>query len=82
MDQNPKTLKRRNFVARAVIEIGFIVFLFYANLLMGEYTATNNTATKTLLDGLRDIYTYKNFGIAIVCSIIGYVVVEYLRKKS
>jgi len=49
---------------------------------MGEYTATNNTATKTLLDGLRDIYTYKNFGIAIICSIIGYVVVEYLRKKS
>jgi len=82
MDQNPKTLKRRNTVVRAVIEIGFIIFLFYANLLMGEYTATNDTATKTLLDGLRDIYTYKNFGIAIVCSIIGYVVVEYLRKKS
>ena len=26
---------------RAVIEVAFIVFLFYSNLLMGEFTVTN-----------------------------------------
>lgn len=67
-------------VLRAVIEIAFIVFLFYSNLLMGEFTASNGVG-KTLAFALRDIFTVVNFSIAMVSSVIGYVVFEYLRKR-
>jgi len=67
---------------RAVIETGFIVFLYYSNLLMGEYTHGNNPTGGKLLDAaLYDIFTIDNFIIAIVSALIGYVVVEYLRTK-
>jgi hypothetical protein len=65
---------------RAVIEIGFIDFLFYSNLLMGEYTATNGHG-KTMASALTDIFTVTNFGIALVSALIGYLVFEYLRNK-
>jgi hypothetical protein len=65
---------------RAVIEIGFIDFLFYSNLLMGEFTATNGRG-KTLAAALTDIFTAANFGIALISALIGYMVFEYLRKK-
>jgi hypothetical protein len=67
-------------VLRAVIEIAFIVFLFYSNLLMGEYTHANG-AGKTLGMALYDIFTLTNFQIAIISGLIGYVMVEYLRKR-
>jgi hypothetical protein len=65
---------------RAVIEVAFIVFLFYANLLMGEFTAVNGNG-KTLAFALGDIITITNFTIAMISAMIGYVVFEYLRKK-
>jgi hypothetical protein len=65
---------------RAVIEIVFIVFLFYSNLLMGEFTASNGHG-KSLAFALHDIFTGTNFAIAMVSALIGYVVFEYLRKK-
>ncbi len=43
-------------VWRAVIEVGFIVFLFYANLLMGEFTRANGRG-KTPGLAIKDIYT-------------------------
>ena len=65
---------------RAVIEISFIILLYYSNLLMGEYTHGNNPAGDKLLSAaLYDIFTIDNFIIAIVSALIGYVVVEYLR---
>jgi hypothetical protein len=67
-------------VLRAVIEIAFIVFLFYSNLLMGEYTHANGVG-KTLGMALYDIFTLTNFQIAIISGLIGYVMVEYLRKR-
>lgn len=67
---------------RAVIETGFIIFLFFSNLLMGEYTHSNNpTGGKLLGAALYDIFTIDNFIIAIVAALIAYYVVEYLRKK-
>ena len=66
---------------RAVVETGFIIFLFYSNLLMGEYTRTGLARGKTLPEALADIFTVDNFIIAIISALIGYVVVEYLRKK-
>ena len=65
---------------RAVVEIGFIIFLFYSNLLMGEFTSTNDSG-KTLAFALHDIVTYKNFGIAVFAALVGYVIFEHLRKK-
>jgi len=65
---------------RAVIEVAFIVFLFYSNLLMGEFTAANGHG-KSLLFALHDIVTPANFLIAVVSACIGYAAFEYLRKK-
>jgi hypothetical protein len=65
---------------RAMIEVGFIIFLFYSNLLMGEFTRTNRGG-KTFFFAIKDIFTSTNFDVAVVSGLIGYVVVEYLRKK-
>ena len=73
---------RRGFVRvlRAVIEVAFIVFLFYSNLLMGEFTRTNGHG-KTLAIALYDIFTVTNFVIAMISACIGYAVFEYMRKR-
>ena len=79
--QRERTNRRRlTPLWRAVIEVGFIVFLFYSNLLMGEFTASNGHG-KTLASALIDIFTVTNFGIALVSALIGYLTFEYLRKK-
>jgi hypothetical protein len=65
---------------RALIEVAFIVFLFYSNLLMGEFTGANGQ-NKTFAFALRDIITPTNFIIAIASGFIGYGIFEFLRKK-
>jgi hypothetical protein len=67
--------------ARAVVEIGFIIFLFYSNLLMGEFERSGVGRQKSLAWGLEDVFTMENFLIAIVASGIGYVLVEILRTR-
>jgi hypothetical protein len=67
-------------ISRALIEVAFIVFLFYANLLMGEFTRTNGQG-KILALALRDIFTATNFTIAMIAALIGHGVFHYLRKK-
>ena len=66
---------------RGLIEAGFIIFLFYANLLMGDFTRSGNARGRSLIWGIEDVFTTTNFEIAIVAAIIGYLVFEYLRKK-
>jgi hypothetical protein len=68
-------------LARAVIEIAFIVFLFYANLLMGEFERSSAGSRKGMAWAIAEIFTTANFGIALVAGVIGYVVFEFLRKK-
>jgi len=68
-------------VWRAVIEVGFIVFLFYSNLLMGEFTRFGKGRGMGLAWAVADILTPANFAIAIIAGLIGYVVVEFLRSK-
>ena len=65
---------------RALVEVAFIVFLFYSNLLMGEFTRANGLG-KTFAVALRDIVTPTNFMIAIVSAFIGYGIFEFLRRK-
>ena len=67
-------------VRRAIIEVVFIIFLFYSNLLMGEFNHTNG-AGKTFTVALYDIFTIKNLAIAIIAASIGYIVFEYLRRR-
>ena len=67
-------------VLRAVIEIAFIVFLFYSNLLMGEFTRSNGEG-KSFWVAMTDVVTGTNLAIAFVSALIGYVVFEFLRKK-
>lgn len=67
---------------RAIIEVGFIVFLFYSNLLMGEFARTGKGQEMGLAWAVADIVTPANFTIAILAALIGYVVFEFLRNKS
>lgn len=66
---------------RAAIEMGFIVFLFYANLLMSEFTRSGKGQAGGLAWALSDVFTPANFLIAIIAALIGHVVFEFLRRK-
>jgi hypothetical protein len=66
---------------RALIEGGFIVFLFYSNLLMGEFARSGKGRGMGLAWAIADIFTPANFAIAVAAALIGYVVVEALRRK-
>ena len=68
-------------VWRAVIEVGFIIFLFYSNLLMGYFTRSGLGQTNGLTWALGDVLTAANFGIAAIAGLIGYVLVEFLRDR-
>jgi hypothetical protein len=80
MQSETKDRKSRTTLLRAVIEIVFIIFLFYSNLLMGEFTGSNGHG-KSLAFALHDIFTPMNFIIAMISALIGYVVFETLRRK-
>ncbi len=68
-------------ILRALTETGFIVFLFYSNLLMGEYTQTGAARGRGLLWALNDIFTATNLVIALIAALIGYLVVEFVRDR-
>lgn len=68
-------------VCRAVTEIAFIMFLFYANLLMGEFERSGLGRKNGVSWALGDIFTAANFEIAMIAALIGYVLFEFLRKK-
>ena len=66
---------------RALIEIGFIVFLFYSNLLMGEFERSGLGRSRGLIWAVSDIFTVTNLGIACIAAVIGYILVEFLRTR-
>jgi hypothetical protein len=66
---------------RAVVEVGFIVFLFYANLLMGEFERSGMGRKNGVVWAMGDVLTRTNFEIALVAALIGYVFFEFLRKR-
>ncbi len=67
-------------ILRALAEIGFIIFLFYTNLLMGEFTRLHNAQRATLSFAIWDIFTPTNALIGLVGAIIGYLCIERFRK--
>ena len=66
---------------RAIVEVVFIVFLFYANLLMGEFTRSGRGRTMGLRWAIADVITPSNLVIAVVAALAGYVVFEFLRRR-
>ncbi|MGD0888250.1 MAG: hypothetical protein ABR889_03290 [Acidobacteriaceae bacterium] len=80
MPLSPQPPRLRSHVLRALIEVAFIIFLFYSNLLMGEFNRSAGYG-KTLTFALRDIFTITNFSIAILAATVAYLVFESLRKN-
>jgi hypothetical protein len=66
---------------KTVLEVGFILFLFYSNLLMGEFTHSGMGRKNGLLWAIQNIFTIANFIIAVLLATIGFVVFEILRKR-
>ncbi len=69
-------------LARAAVESGFIVFLFYANLLMGEYERSGAAQARGLAWALGDVFTAANFAIAVLAAFVGHFVVDFLRRGA
>lgn len=76
----PSDPRPSRLILRALIEIGFIIFLFYSNLLMGEFNRSAGQ-NKTLTAALYDVLTPANFVIGLAAALVGYAVVEFLRRK-
>lgn len=66
---------------RAVVEMGFIVFLFYSNLMMGEFERSGIGRSRGLVWALHDVFTTANLAIAAVATVAGYFIVEFLRNR-
>ncbi|MGA8762048.1 MAG: hypothetical protein WB562_04080, partial [Candidatus Sulfotelmatobacter sp.] len=68
-------------VWRALIEVGFIIFLFYSNLLMGEFERSGMGQKRGVAWAIADVFTTANFEIATIAALTGYGVFEFLRKR-
>jgi hypothetical protein len=79
MQIQPQKSKLAKF-GLALVEVLFIIFLFYSNLLMGEFTQSHVNAGQKFIPALMNIFTAYNFLIAIIAALIGYAVFECLRK--
>ena len=77
---SPYLLMKKN-VWRAVIEVGFIIFLFYSNLLMGEFERSGMGQKRGVAWAIGDVFTVANFEIATMAALIGYILFEFLRKR-
>jgi len=80
-DRIAKELKMKKHVWRAVVEVACILFLFYSNLLMGEFERSGMGRKNGLAWAVGDVLTAANFEIAMVAATIGYLFFEFLRRK-
>ncbi len=68
-------------VWRAVIEVGFITFLFYSNLLIGEFERSGMGQKRGVAWAIGDVFTAANFEIAMIAALLAYILFEFLRKR-
>ena len=68
-------------LGRAVVEVAFIIFLFYSNLLMGEFERSGAGQKRGFAWAAKDVLTFSNFEIAIIAALVGYIVFEFLRRR-
>jgi hypothetical protein len=66
---------------RAVIEVGFIMFLFYSNLLMGKFERSGLGQKRGIVWAIQDVFTAANFEIAMVAALCAYILFEFLRRR-
>jgi hypothetical protein len=71
----------KKFYLRALLEAGFIIFLFYSNLMMGEFERSGMGRKMGWGWAFHDIFTMDNFAVAMGAAVVGYVVMELLRRK-
>jgi hypothetical protein len=76
-----RQLAMKKNICRAVIEVGFIIFLFYSNLLMGEFGRSGMGLKRGMVWAIEDIFTTTNFEIAAIAAFTGYILLEFLRKQ-
>lgn len=57
------------------------MFLFYSNLLMGEFERSGMGQRRGLAWAIGDIFTAMNFEIAAITALIGYLLFEFLRTR-
>jgi hypothetical protein len=79
--QSPGESAMKKNVWRAVIEVSFIIFLFYSNLLMGEFERSGLGLKRGVAWAIEDVFTVANFEIAMIAALAGYGIFEFLRKK-
>lgn len=66
---------------RAAIKVGLIIFLVYSSLLMREFERSGMGQQRGLFWAVRDVLTAANFGIAAIVALVGYIVLEFIRRK-
>jgi hypothetical protein len=83
-EKPPQECQRNQRLApvwRALVEVGFIVFLYYSNLLMGEFEGSGPGQRRGLMWAMQDIFSETNLIIAIASGLLGYLAFEFFRKR-
>jgi hypothetical protein len=70
-----------NSTLKTLTEMMFIIFLFYSNLLMGQYTHDKLDHHVKLLQAAENIFSLENFAIAVVCAFIGHILFDRIRRR-
>lgn len=73
--------KKGSPALRAILEVAFIIFLFYSNLLMGEFNRSGQGNVHGLAWAIDDIITPINFAMAFGLGLLGHLVFAFLRRK-
>ncbi len=76
-----KYQKKLGRFQRIILEVGFILFLFYSNLLMGEFTHSGMGQSEGLPLAVWDIFTSANLIIGIVLALIGHLIFDFFRNR-
>ena len=66
-------------IIRALAEIAFIMFLFYTNLFMGQFTRSRHPPG--ILIAFLDLFTFTNAVIGLLGAIAGYFCIEWIRNR-
>jgi hypothetical protein len=48
---------------------------------MGEFERSGLGEKRGIASAIQDVFTAANFGIAMIAALVGYVLVEFLRKR-
>ena len=56
--------------------MGFIIFLFYSNLLMGEFERSGMGRKRGVAWAIADVFTSANFGIGAAAALVGYILFD------